>query len=145
MWPSTSRPVDGREQGYDLEGVALLIVNEIEAAALAGTGDRHAAVRALRGRYPDAEIVLTVGRDGLTYDGPDGDLEMPAYAVEAVDETAAGDAFIGYLMAGLIAGEPMATALRLGSAAGALAVTKAGAASSIPRREDVLALARDAG
>ncbi len=137
-------PVDGREQGYDLEGVALLIVNEIEAAALAGTDDRHAAVRALRGRYPEAEIVLTVGREGLTHEGPAGGLDMPAYAADAVDETAAGDAFIGYLMAGLIAGEPMAAALRLGAAAGALAVTKAGAASSIPRREDVLALVQGA-
>lgn len=133
-------PVDGREQGYDLDGVALLIVNEIEAAALAGTRDRHAAVRILRGRYPEAEIVLTVGRDGLTYEGPSGAAEIPAYTVDPVDETAAGDAFIGYLMAGLIAGEPMAAALRLASAAGALAVTKAGAASSIPHRDDVLAL-----
>ena len=133
-------PVDGREQGYDLDGVALLIVNEIEAAALAGTEDRLAAVRTLRGRYPEADVVLTVGRDGLTYEGPGGAAEIPAYTVDAVDETAAGDAFIGYLMAGLIAGEPMATALRLGSAAGALAVTKAGAASSIPLRDDVLAL-----
>ena len=137
-------PVDGREQGYDLEGVALLIVNEIEAAALAGTDDRHAAVRALHGRYPEAEIVLTVGREGLTHQGPGGGLDMPAFAADAVDETAAGDAFIGYLMAGLIAGEPMAAALRLGAAAGALAVTKAGAASSIPRREDVLALVQGA-
>ena len=133
-------PVDGREQGYDLSGVALLIVNEIEAAALAGTEDRDAAVGALRGRYPDADVVLTVGRDGLTHAGPEGGTELAAYRVAAVDETAAGDAFIGYLMAALIAGEEMPRALQLASAAGALAVTKAGAASSIPNRADVAAL-----
>lgn len=137
-------PVDGREQGYDLSGVALLIVNEIEAAALAGIDDRQAAVRVLRERYPDADVVLTVGREGLTHAGPDGGTTLDAYAVTAVDETAAGDAFIGYLMAALIAGKPMHTALRLASAAGALAVTKAGAASSIPRREDVFTLAEGA-
>ena len=134
-------PVDGREQGYDLRGVSLLIVNEIEAAALAGTDDQDAAVRILRERFPAAGIVLTVGRDGLAYEGPDDkEVRLPAYAVDAVDETAAGDAFIGYLMAALIDGEPIARALQLGSAAGALAVTKAGAASSIPRRPEVLAL-----
>ena len=133
-------PVDGREAGYDLSGVALLIVNEIEAAALAGTNGHEAAVDALRQRYPRADIVLTIGRDGLIHARPNGRSVLPAYAVTAVDETAAGDAFIGYLMAALIAGEPMARALRLASAAGALAVTKAGAASSIPHRADVHAL-----
>lgn len=133
-------PVDGREQGYDLGGVDLLIVNEIEAAALAGTAERDAAVEVLRGRYPDAAVVLTVGREGLSYAGPDGAQELAAYPVTAVDETAAGDAFIGYLMAALIAGAPMPTALREASAAGALAVTKAGAASSIPHRGEVQGL-----
>ena len=135
-------PVDGREQGYDLSGVALLIVNEIEAAALAGTADRHAALRTLRHRYPDTDVVLTAGRDGLTHVGPRGGLELGAYSVAAVDETAAGDAFIGYLMAALIAGEQMSDALTMASAAGALAVTKAGAASSIPLLADVAALVK---
>ena len=135
-------PVDGREQGYDLSGVALLIVNEIEAAALADTADRHAALRTLRHRYPDTDVVLTAGRDGLTHVGSRGGLELGAYSVAAVDETAAGDAFIGYLMAALIAGEQMPDALTMASAAGALAVTKAGAASSIPLLADVAGLVR---
>ena len=57
-----------------------------------------------------------------------------------MDETAAGDAFVGYLMAGLLSGEGYAKALILGSAAGALAVTREGAASSIPKYSDVLAM-----
>ena len=137
-------PVDGREADYDLSGVKLLIVNEIEAAALAalaatGATDAlaradkpEAAAHALRERYPQAELVLTLGAAGLIHMGPGGASTLPAYAAQAVDETAAGDAFIGYLMAALLAGEGMAEALRLGSAAGALAVAKAGAAASIP-------------
>ena len=135
-------PVDGREQGYDLSGVALLIVNEIEAAALASTADQSVALRTLRRRYPDTDVVLTAGRDGLTHVGSRGGLELGAYSVAAVDETAAGDAFIGYLMAALIAGKQMPDALTMASAAGALAVTKAGAASSIPLLADVAALVK---
>ena len=139
-------PVDGREADYDLSGVKLLIVNEIEAAALAATGATNALARtgkpeaaahALRERYPQAELVLTLGAAGLIHMGAESASTLPAYAAQAVDETAAGDAFIGYLMAALLAGEDMAGALRLGSAAGALAVAKAGAAASIPTLAEV--------
>lgn len=130
-------PVDGREAGYDLSGTALLIVNEIEAAALAGEGEPSEALESLRGRYPNMEVVLTLGRDGLLHAARSGTTTMPAFAVQALDETAAGDAFIGYLMAALLAGDQIASALRRGSAAGALAVTKPGAASSIPTPQEV--------
>lgn len=137
-------PVDGRESGYDLGSVRLLIVNEIEAAALAGVetdGSSWSTVlAALSARAPAAELVLTLGADGLVYSGNGGFVSLPAYPVEAVDETAAGDAFIGFLMASLIRGDSMHHALRMGSAAGALAVTRAGAASSIPDPADVRSL-----
>ena len=138
-------PVDGREAGYDLSATALLIVNEIEAGALAGEEDPSAALTSLRQRYPNMDVVLTLGREGLLYANSDGTRTMPAYPVQAVDETAAGDAFIGYLMAALLAGDEIASALRKASAAGALAVTKAGAASSIPTPPEVAALVASGG
>ena len=138
-------PVDGREAGYDLSATALLIVNEIEAGALAGEEDPSAALKSLRQRYPNMDVVLTLGREGLLYANSDGTRTMPAYPVQAVDETAAGDAFIGYLMAALLAGDEIASALRKASAAGALAVTKAGAASSIPTPPEVAALVASEG
>ena len=133
-------PVDGREQNYCLDAVRLLIVNEVEAAALARESVPDAALDALCGRYPTAHIVLTLGRDGLLHGIGDHREKLAAYRVEAVDETAAGDAFVGYLMAGLLSGEGYAKALILGSAAGALAVTQEGAASSIPKYSEVLAM-----
>lgn len=137
-------PVDGREAGYDLSCVRLLIVNEIEASALAGTGasgdDWTGVMAALAERAPEAVIVLTLGSDGLVYLDGSGLATLPAYAVDAVDETAAGDAFIGFLMASLIRGELLEDALRMGSAAGALAVARAGAASSLPALADVRSL-----
>ena len=134
-------PVDGREAGYDLADVHLLIVNEIEAAALAGTTDPPTAAKLLRDRHPNAEVVLTLGKDGLIHAGANGLSRLAAYPVQAMDETAAGDAFIGFLMAALLAGDNIEPALRMGSAAGALAATKAGAASSIPTLTEVRKLA----
>lgn len=133
-------PVDGREQDYDLSAVSLLIINEIEAAALAGMTQPGAALEHLCQALPDCDVVLTLGRDGLIYGRGDLRLSKPAFAVEPIDETAAGDAFIGYLMASLLAGDAIENALLRGSAAGALAVTVAGAATSIPRPEDVTTL-----
>lgn len=133
-------PVDGREADYDLSGVDLLIVNEIEAAALAGlTPDQpREAVERLAAANSTMTVVATLGRDGLLYQEPGQTLrELDAFPVIAEDETAAGDAFIGYCLAGLLADHSLPAALEQGSAAGALAVTLPGAASSIPELADV--------
>ena len=133
-------PVDGREQAYDLSHVGLLILNEVEAAALAGVPDPDRALEILCRRYPSCDVVITLGRDGLRQGRGDTRLRLESFSAEAVDETAAGDAFVGYLMAALLEGGTLREALVLGSAAGALAVTRAGAASSIPERAAVEAL-----
>ena len=133
-------PVDGRERNYHINTVGLLIVNEIEAAALAQEIDPNAALEVLCDRYPSAHVVLTLGQDGLLHGLAGYRERLASYSVKAVDETAAGDAFVGYLLAGLLSGEDYSKALQLGSAAGALAVTQKGAASSIPECADVLAM-----
>lgn len=140
-------PVDGREQGYALASVDLLIVNEVEAAALARLQETSAlepetALTTLCQRHPMSDVVLTLGRDGLRHGRGTERTALDAFPVAAVDETAAGDAFVGYLLAALLEGAGMPEALRRGSAAGALAVTRAGAATSIPEREAVAALLR---
>ena len=133
-------PVDGRERAYDLAGVDLLIVNEVEAAALAGVAEPEAALETLCQRHPKSDVVLTLGRAGLRHGRGTARASLDAFPVKAVDETAAGDAFVGYLLAALLEGRGMHEALRRGSAAGALAVTKAGAATSIPEPAAVAAL-----
>lgn len=130
-------PVDGRESGYELTGVRLLLVNEIEAASLAGVADPAQALDRLALRLPETDIVLTLGSAGLLFKSSTGKGKLGAYSVDVVDETAAGDAFIGYLMAELLAGQTLESGLEHASAAGALAVTVPGAANSIPKRRAV--------
>ncbi len=127
-------PPDERIHDYPIDALSLLIANEPEACALARTAESAQAFDALIDRYPDVSIVMTRGKDGLCfYDAASQTRQqMGAYSVQPVDETAAGDAFVGYLMAGLVSGASISDALPKASAAGALAVTREGAAPSIP-------------
>ncbi|HEY5645128.1 MAG TPA: PfkB family carbohydrate kinase, partial [Pseudomonadales bacterium] len=120
-------PADDRVTGYDLSAVDLLVVNGVEARALVPNAVRKGSDLDVAGwlarRYPRADVVLTAGDQGLVHVKQERASHLPAIPVRAVDETGAGDAFTGYLLAGLLSGLGFAGSLRLGAAAGALAVT----------------------
>lgn len=120
-----------------LAKVDLLIVNEVEAMDLTDTDSVEAAEAALLRDYPQLRILLTLGSLGVLHISPDGRHSVPAYKVEAVDTTAAGDTFIGYCLAALAEGLDVSAALRRGNAAAALCVTRLGASVSIPNKAEV--------
>ena len=128
-----------------LPDIDLLIVNEIEAMDLMGTESEQAAEQALKTNYPNLRILLTLGRQGVVYIGPEGRESRPAYLVEAVDTTAAGDTFIGYCLAALARGASIAQAMQQGSAAAAICVTRLGAAAAIPAYDEVQAFIETRG
>lgn len=110
----------------------LLIVNEGEAAALVKATGTPAENLGL------SHLVITKGAKGADYIGVNGAHHQPAFNVDAIDTTGAGDCFYGYFLAGLVANADISTILREASAAAALQVTKSGAATAIPLRQDVL-------
>jgi ribokinase len=115
----------------------VLVVNEVEAQALSPfDGDRLAQARSLRSLGPRT-VVITLGAEGAVVSGDAYDAPVPAFAVHAVDSVGAGDAFCGGFAVGLANGDELAPALRFASAAGAIAVTRPGAASSLPDRIEV--------
>lgn len=134
-------PADERIHSYPLHLVDVLVVNIAEACALAGEDDLQRAFTVLAARFPSTTLVLTEGADGLQVNDAGRHVRASAYSVSPVDETAAGDAFVGYLLARLVAGSDIEAALRLASAAGALATTRPGAAPSIPSLDEVQHLA----
>jgi ribokinase len=131
-------PVDGRESSYPLDSVQLLLLNEIEAVALAREDDPHAALERLTRERPRQHVVVTLGVHGVIYGCGAERATLPAFEVAAVDQTGAGDAFIGHLMAAWVDDRlDVRGRLRRASAAGALAVCLPGAADAIPDGEAV--------
>jgi ribokinase len=114
--------------------VDLLVVNEHEAADLAGEPEK------LLKRVP--AVVVTLGGEGCAVLRRDREpVRIPGIAVDAVDTTGAGDTFCGVLAAALARGLDVPEAARLATAAGALAVTRPGAQSAVPAADEVAALA----
>jgi ribokinase len=121
--------------------IDIVTPNETEASLISGIEVTDAATAELAGRwFLDQGVgaaVITLAGQGSCVVTPEGVAVIPPYPVEAVDTTAAGDAYAGYLGAALAAGSSLTDAVRLASAAGALTVTKQGASPSLPLRADV--------
>lgn len=118
-----------------LAALDVLIVNEGELAEITGvTGDLDAALA----RIAVPCVIVTLGSAGcLARSGDGSSIHQPAFAVDAIDTTAAGDTFCGVLVAALSRGPALAQALREASAAAAIACTRVGAQASIPTRAEV--------
>jgi ribokinase len=133
-------PMDARVQNLPLEPVDFLMVNEGEGAALIAAGPGLAQypgelLERLAASYPSARILLTLGAQGMLFAWKSERLTVPAFqAGPAIDTTAAGDTFIGTYLALVDKGYTDADALRQASVAAGIAVTRRGAAESIPYR-----------
>ena len=130
-------PFDERLDACDLGKVSIFIFNETEGQQMTGMTTPATIVAAMAASYSNAKIVLTLGEGGSIYHHGDEELYQAAFKVAAVDTTAAGDTFTGYFIAGLVKKLPMREVLINASKAAALAVTKAGAAISIPFMSEV--------
>lgn len=109
--------------------VDILLVNEGELATLAGA---RGSIAAQLQRLAVPVVVVTLGAHGCCAKVNGALSVQPAFAIEPVDSTGAGDTFCGMLVARLAQGHGMADALRHATAAGALACLKPGAQASIP-------------
>jgi ribokinase len=124
-----------------LRRITHLIVNESEAAFLCGFQvDSYeqavAAAQRIRDRGPTI-VIVTLGTRGACVLSGRQAIHVPAFPVQAVDATAAGDVFCGSLAVALVEGQPLPAAARFASAAAAIAVTRLGAQPSIPTRDEI--------
>jgi ribokinase len=124
-----------------LRHVTYLTPNESEAERLtdvAVNDETSARQAADRLHAAGAQcVIVTMGTKGALVAGRDQASMVPSYKVDAVDSTAAGDAFNGGLAVALARGLPLEEAVRRASMVGALSVTRVGAQPSLPTEEEV--------
>lgn len=123
-------PMDEKILDLDLNKIDICVLNEHEAKSLQGF--EH-----LKNLYPKMQIVLTLGSQGSLHSYKEEMYQQEAYKVHAIDTTAAGDTFTGYFLAGLIEDKPIPQCMQRAAKAAAIAVTRLGAAPSIPTKEEV--------
>ena len=116
----------------DIGKLSYVLLNEVEAAEFSGCDDPEASLCYFEENYPSLKVVLTLGSKGCIYLENGNRYRQYAYKTNVVDTTAAGDTFTGYFISGLSSGTDTAENLNLASAAAAIAVSKMGAAPSIP-------------
>lgn len=132
-----------------LAQTSVLVVNEVEAAAQLRTTPRAVlddpvgAVNALAAASSAA--IITLGANGAAWSSGGLASRIPGHAVDAVDTTGAGDAFVGNLAASLLAGHPLDSAVRIANAAGALTATRHGATPSLPSAAATMRFLADHG
>jgi ribokinase len=133
-------PYDERVEKFPLNLVDVLFVNEIEGSALAslpaGTPP-PLILDILTERFPEAEIILTAGRDGAYYGSGRVREKGETVDLPVVDTVGAGDTFTGYYIAAREKQFSVPEALRLACKAASIAVSKKGAMQSIPFKEEV--------
>jgi ribokinase len=131
----TPAPADNVPGGL-LDAIDLVVPNEHELALLTGTADPSAAAQQLARR--SGEVLVTLGERGAMLVCEDAEpVVMPAFDVDVVDTTAAGDTFVGAYAAAMVSGLDSLAAMRRASAAAALSVGRLGASTSMPDRDEI--------
>lgn len=119
-----------------LAQVDVLVVNQLELTALAGTGDPAERARHLCAAGPRA-VVVTLGADGCLVVTAEATTAIPSRQVSVVDTTGAGDCFVGALAYGLADGWTLPDAAYFACTAAALSVTRLGARGGLPTYDEV--------
>lgn len=127
--------------GIDWKKIEFLVVNETEAEYLSGQKvetdteiERAAGILADKGA---ANVIITLGARGSYINAQSIKIYLPAFKVDAIDTTAAGDIYCGSLAVALTEGKDLKEAVLFAGAASAISVTRLGAQPSAPQRNEI--------
>ena len=126
-------PFNEKIDSYDLSKVDYILLNEVEAALLTGCSEIKNMAGAVHEKYPDANVVLTLGSEGSIFVSKEGKtFASRVVQTDVVDTTAAGDTYTGFFLSEILKTGNAEAALRNATIACGLAVSRHGASQSIP-------------
>ena len=132
-------PCNKDVQHFPLHLVDIMILNEVEGRDIINFDGNctEQMMEALCKKFPKTKKVLTLGQHGVIYHDGQDTYHQESFKVPVVDTTAAGDTFTGFFLAGLAKGEVSHHMIKTASMAAAIAVSRMGAAASIPTMDEV--------
>lgn len=121
--------------------IDIITPNEFECEYITGLpvksiDDAKKAIECFKGKGIK-QVIITMGGRGVVYNSGDEIIHKPVPKVQVVDTTAAGDSFTGAIAVALSEGKDIDQAVDFANMVGTLTVTKRGAQTSLPMREDV--------
>ena len=125
-----------------LSYVDMFMPSIVEAQYLTGISNAREIVQFLRSNYGIHTIVIKMGENGSYASTPEAEYFAPAYPVDVVDATGAGDAYVAGFLAGTIMGWDLKATAELASATGAACVTAIGTTDGIQNLEETLKISR---
>ena len=130
-------PFDETIHNLPLQQVKWWFCNEIEGEALFGSANPDEITENFILKYPNSNLILTLGDMGCIFKNADKFIRQPIYETQVVDTTAAGDTFTGYFISAIALGKDIDYALKLASKAASIAVSRNGASVSIPYANEI--------
>ena len=131
-------PFNEKITALDFSKIDWLIINETEGRGISGKDGADEIIDELLSRYPDMKIVLTLGKRGAIYADAKNMCAQGIIDAPVVDTTGAGDTFTGYFFTSIFSGKTPKQALLIASCASSIAISRKGAAPSIPTMSEVL-------
>lgn len=135
-WDSQGRWLEDLAECFPL--LDWLFVNDREGARLTGETEAGRIVTALH-RHGAHRLILKLGAQGCLLSDEDDREVVPAFRIDAVDTTGAGDVFSGAFLAGLVKQMPPLEAARFACAAAALCTTQSGSVRGLLPYQETLA------
>ncbi len=139
-WDATGKWLETLEPC--LPYVDIFLPSLTEAEHLTGTSDLREISTFLR-NYGISTIGIKMGERGSYVSTPDEDMFVPAYPVNIIDATGAGDAYVAGFLAGTIKGWDLKTTAQLASATGAACVTAIGTTAGIQNLEETMKICQN--
>ena len=131
--PLLLNPAPARQLKQEvIDSATYITPNEHEAEVLFGTKDIYKALR----HYPN-KVFITEGEKGVRYYNGNEEKLIPAYSVEVVDTTGAGDTFNAAFAVAIAEGKTIDDSLRFANQAASISVTGFGAQGGMPMRKEV--------